>query len=203
MERENIQKELFDGFDQPRRQPKRFSQLFQKTDFSISLGAEKLVFLSIGMLMLLVVSFALGVERGKAVSLARIDARPAQADIRPVRAVNVQTIPAQQIAKTAPVTVKKPIVSGAPQAVKAPAQAVPQVAADKSKPYTIVAVAFSKETSATAEVARFKSAGIEAFVYRNEPYYLVCIGAFANKESAQKTLMKVKQLRRDAYVRPK
>jgi hypothetical protein len=67
-----------------------------------------------------------------------------------------------------------------------------------------VAAAFTKGPVAVAEVNRMKAAGItEAYMFRKDPYYMVYVGAFPDKESAQKTLNKVRQLRRDAYVRLK
>ena len=206
MDKDNTQKELFE-FEQTRKQPKGFGQLFQKADFAVSLSAERMVFVSIGIMMLLVVSFALGVERGKAVSAGA----PASTEIPCSRAGSA-------VEKAAVVTqpaAQPRIAAGAPvqQAVRAKAQPLvakkaqistqPQAADDKSKPYTIVAAAFSKEVFAAQEVNRLKTGGIEAFVCHGEPYYLACVGAFASKDSAQKTLNKVRQIHRDAYVRLK
>jgi cell division septation protein DedD len=195
MEKDNTQKELFE-FDQPRRQPKRFSQLFQKADFAVSLSAEKLVFVSIGIIMLMVVSFALGVERGKVVSEGFAGSEPmvnspkavVQPRVAPVAPVQ-QTVVPKAAGTTANVTSKE----------KAP----PQTVDDKGKPYTIVVAAFSKEAGAVTEVSRLKAGGIDGFVYHSEPYYLACVGAFANKDSAQKMLTKVRQTHRDAYVKLK
>ncbi|MDP3791925.1 MAG: SPOR domain-containing protein [Candidatus Omnitrophota bacterium] len=188
MEKDNIQKELFE-FDAPRRQPNRFGRFFQRTDFAVSLSAERLIFVSIGVIMLLVVSFALGVERGKASAAKTVRISPAIA----------QAVPAQRPA--AAVTIQQPVQ--AKTAVKAPVKAVAVKPAQNTMPYTIVVAAFSKEATAVKEVGRIKISGLEAFVYNSEPYYLVCVGSFANKENAQRTLNKVKQMHRDAYVRLK
>lgn len=190
MEKDNIQRELFDEFQQKKARSRRFGQFFQKGDFSISLNAEKMVFASIGFIMVLVVSFALGVERGRAVSAVGATAgtvpaqKPAQ-QARPAPAAQAQQ-PAQP--KTAVPAAKAPAVT----------------TAESGKPYTIVAAAFTKGPVAVAEVNRMKAAGItEAYMFRKDPYYMVYVGAFPDKESAQKTLNKVRQLRRDAYVRLK
>jgi len=205
MEKDNIQKELFE-FDPPKKQPNRFGRFFQKTDIAISLGAEKLVFISIGIMMLFVVSFALGVERGKAIS-----GRTEQADTGPAQTSVQRTgvaVPARKVyqAKTvisaANITPKDKAQASIVKTASSLVQAENPVV-DKTKPYTIVVAAFSKEVFATKEARNLKTSGLEAFVYYSEPYYLACVGSFANKDSAQKILGKVRQIHRDAYVRLK
>lgn len=181
MQKENIQKELFE-FEAPKKQRNRLGQFFQKTDFSANLNAEKLIFVSIGILMILVISFALGVERGKAISGM------------PIRIADPLPKALQIDAASAPV-ISKPVAARPAQASAMVAQSAPD--------YTVVAAAFSKESSAIKEMARLKKNGLEAFVYNSDPYYLVCSGSFIDKESAQKTLKRVRQLYRDAYVKLK
>ena len=196
MEKDNIQKELFNEFDAPRKKPKGFGQFFQKTDFAVSLSPEKLVFVSIGMTMLLVVSFALGVERGKVISgnIIQADAPVAQAPAKQV----VQVKAPVAVTNIAP---KEKTQANIAKTVSGPVPVQVKNLADKSKPYTIVAATFSKEVYAAKEAAQLKGNGFEAFVLKSEPYYLACVGSFANKDSAQKILNKVKQMHRDAYIR--
>ena len=190
MEKDNIQKELFNEFEAPKKQPRRFGQFFQKTDFTISLSAEKLVFVSIGITMLLVVSFALGVEKGKATS----------------KCVEAKIIPAQTQVSTVQVKTVNTVTNVVPKdrAQASTAKSVPvapQGLSDKSKPYTIVAAAFSKEVFATQEVSHLKAIGLDAFIIKGDPYYLACVGSFANKDAAKTILNKIKQMHKDAYVR--
>ena len=191
--------------DRPIRQPRRFSQLFQKADFSVSLSAEKLVFVSIGIIMLLVVFFALGVERGKAVSAISAKQKivtAVQPATQPHTAAVVPVKQALRVNAANAATGAAPTDKALPPVAKKPqVTAQPQAPDNKGKPYTIVAAAFSKEVFAVAEVSRLKAGGIEAFVYHSEPYYLTCVGAFTSKDTAQKTLSKVRQTHRDAYVR--
>ena len=185
MDKENIQKELFE-FKASGRQSNGLRRFFQKADLTVSLSAERMVFVSIGIIMLLVVSFALGVEKGKTISAAKeTTAVPVQAVQQRTAATNVTV---QRTAVTN--TTVRPVVQ-----VKS--------AADNGKPYMVVAASYLKEPSAIQEVNRLKGNGLEAFVYRSGPYYLVCVGSFTNRESAQKILNKVRQTHRDAYVRLK
>ena len=91
MENEKYQKELFE-FEAPKKAAARFGDIFQRADFVITLTPEKMVFAAIGIIMLMVVFFALGVEKGKAAAytaaaaprmiLGRIVAPPAISERR-------------------------------------------------------------------------------------------------------------------------
>lgn len=71
MEEEKYQKELFE-FEKPQRHFPRLGKIFPKPDFegriSITFGLERLIFISIGIIMLMVIVFAIGVERGKVIA---------------------------------------------------------------------------------------------------------------------------------------
>lgn len=179
METEKYQKELFE-FESPKKPAVRFDNIFPRTDSAITLTPEKLVFTAIGMIMLLVVFFALGVEKGKSSAIDKLAAEKMKGseDVIAVPAVSV-----------------KPVQAPPPAAVKVKA------AFDKTKPYMVVAAAFSREDFALKEVGKLKTAGFEAFVYYGEPYYLACVGSFQNKGSAGKILNKVRRMHKDAYVR--
>ena len=197
MENENYQKELFE-FEAPKKTAARFGNIFQRTGFVVTLTPEKMVFAAIGIVMLMVVFFALGVEKGKAVSYT--------GSITPKMVYReIVTSPARpEIRTVVSVARPKPVVGATnitPKTTLPTAPKKSQAAFDKSKPYTIVAAAFSREDFATKEAVKLKADGLEAFVYYGEPYYLACVGSFQDKVSAQKILNKVRQMHRDAYVR--
>jgi hypothetical protein len=173
MENEKYQKELFE-FEFPKKASARFGNIFPRTDLAITLTPEKMVFAAIGMIMLMVVFFALGVEKGKSAARAKF--------------TEMKTAVRQAAAPAMPV---KPALT----AVKA------RAVFDKTKPYMVVAASFLREDLALREVDKLKMAGLDAFIYYGEPYYLACVGSFQSKDSAQKILNKVKQIRKDAYVR--
>lgn len=187
MENEKYQKELFE-FEQAKRQKPRFGQFFQKTDFAITLTAEKIVFISIGIIMLMVVFFALGVEKGKSFANAQASAPQAQPKTLAITTEQIKAATASTNISPKSGTLVEP----------KRARLEPDV---KDKPYTIVAAAFSRQDFASKEVARLNASGLEAFVYHSDPYYLACVGSFASKDSALKLLGKVRQIHRDAYVR--
>jgi len=196
METEKYQKELFE-FDYPKKATARFGNIFPRTDFAVTLTPEKMVFAAIGVIMLIVVFFALGVEKGRSAAYAKFmavgtiarDNVPAPAAMVKLAAVPIA------IAKNSAATNITPKINSPLTAVKA------KTVFDKTKPYMVVAGAFSREDLALIEVGKLKKAGFEAFVYYGEPYYLASIGSFQSKDSAQGILNKVRQMHRDAYVR--
>jgi cell division protein FtsN len=196
METEKYQKELFE-FESPKKPAARFGSIFTRNDFAITLTPEKMVFTAIGVIMLMVIFFALGVEKGKSAAYAKFTAAKATTkDVVAVPALPAKTaVVPEARAKITTVTNITPKAS-------VPAAAVNiQPAFDKTKPYMVVVGAYSRENLASKEVVKLKAAGLEAFVYYGEPYYLACVGSFQNRDAAGKILNKVRQMHRDAYVR--
>lgn len=196
METERYQKELFE-FESPKKPVARFSGIFPRTDFAIVLTPERIVFASIGIIMLIVVFFALGVEKGRSIAYTKFTETRAAAK-NMVTAYSIPVKPSQApvvvASKRAPITNITP-KTGLPAAVKT------QTAFDSKGSYTVVAATFLREDFALREAARLKKAGLESFVYYGEPYYLACVGSFQSKSMAQNILNKVRQMHRDAYVR--
>jgi len=180
MEEERSQKELF-PFEPPKKRFSGFAEIFRKAGidgsvFAVTLKIDKLVFISIAIIMLMVVVYALGVERGRKIPPKRIGA-----------AVQ-QTVPAKEPAEIRP----QPSV-----------QVVPAAKEAAVKPYTIAVASLVKRETALREAARMNSNGFEAFVIFKEPYYVVCIGAFADKTSSAslKELARVRHFCKDAYFK--
>jgi len=199
MENENYQKELFE-FKATKKATAGFGNIFQRNDLAIVLTAEKMVFAAIGMIMLMVVFFALGVEKGKAASHAAARApKEVIRDIIVSPVAPVKTSPSVSVVKPKPVVT---VTNITPKTSPKPAaREKARAASGKSKPYTVVAGAFLREDFALREVDKLRANGLEAFVYYVEPYYLACVGAFRDTRSAKKVLSKVKRMRWDAYVK--
>lgn len=169
MEDEKYQKELFE-FEKPKRLFPRFGRIFTRANFAVTLTMEKIVFISIGLIMLMVIIYALGVERGKTFSksITAVISKPPVAKIAP-------SLPATQT----------------------------QLVQDVSKPYTIAAVTLTRKETAVTEANRLKKEGLDSFVVESGPYFLVCVGAYPDKDSVQskKALSGVKRFYKDAYFK--
>jgi cell division protein FtsN len=199
METEKYQKELFE-FESPKKPAVRFDNIFPRTDFALVLTPEKMVFAAIGIMMLMVIFFALGVEKGRTSANNRfVAARTTVKEAFATPAVSVKPVAIPIVVAKSPVATNITPRASAPQAI-AKAQ-VTQPAFDKTKPYMVIAAAFSKRDLAQKEIGKLKAAGLDAFVYYGEPYYLACVGSFRNKDAAGKVLNAVKRMHKDAYVR--
>jgi hypothetical protein len=198
MEEEQQQKELFE-FEPPKRHFPRLSNIFPKPDFegkvSITLTLEKIIFISIGIVMLMVVIYALGVEKGKGIGKVVSPASLKAVAATPQRLTSQQVFPTAQPAQGRTIT-QTSILNTAPvPGVKArPAMATP---------YTIVAATFMRKDTATQEMNRFKSEGLDAFIVQSGNFYRLCVGTFSTRDSAQKTLPRVRQRFKDAFIKLK
>ena len=184
MEEEKYQKELF-KFEKPKRLFPKLISIFPKADFEgkvlITFTLERVIFISIGIIMLMVIVYAMGVEKGKSVDKVSI---VSSAKVQPERLSQSQPVKAQ-------VLIAKPIAP-APESIR-----------DVGKPYTIVAVTFTRKDTAAQEVNYLKKEGFDATVVQSDSYLLVCIGAYPDKNSSQSkmALSKVRKIHKDAYFK--
>ncbi len=196
MDEEKYQKELFE-FEKPKKAFPRLSDLFPKADFenriAITLTLERVVFIAIGLIMVMVVIYALGVEAGKraadtASSETRISlVKPPQIPVTVNPAANIT--PARQLM---------------PQQAQKTAAGSPVITAPKAmpgKPYTIFAASFSRQEYATLAVNKMKGAGFDAFMVPSGKLFRLCVGSYPNAQIAQKDLLKVKHIYIDAFVK--
>lgn len=199
MEEEKFQKELFE-FEQPKKPFSRLTDILPKADFdgrvAITLTLEKVVFIFIGIIMAMVIVYALGVESGKSRTGSNVRAAtkqvmpPAIATVSQPRASNIA---AKNIFNTAPIApANRP---AAP--VKLGAQA------PSARPYTILAGSYLKRESAQASAAILAKQGFNVTITYSEPYYRVCAGTYADKTGieVQKDLLKVRRFYKDAMLK--
>jgi hypothetical protein len=214
MDEERYQKELFE-FEKPNKPLSKLAGILPKPDFegkiAVTLTLERMVFISIGIIMAMIAVFALGVESGR----CRLAAKASYA-VRP------QAVPAAgpaQKARQQPQIKTGPILrspAGAAPAAQGPSQkgflntsavaaARTDTPADPSRPYTILAATFIKKDAAQAAAAFLKKEGLSSFVTYTDPYYRVCVGAYAEMQGpqVQRDLVTVKRTYKDAFVRPR
>ena len=219
MDEEKYQKELFE-FDKPKRFFPKLSDFFPKGDFErnvvLTLTLDRAVFIAIGIIMVMVVLYALGVEAGK--NRAMESARPvpvaALQAVNPIVKQPAVIIPAHVIKQIQPVKsaapaaktqvivkspVARPMVAASVPVKPAPVQAAPDV----NKPYTIVAVTFVNKDTAMQEMVKLRHQGYNPSLVQSDRYFQVCIGVYPDKmgPESQKDLKKIKRLYKDAYIR--
>ena len=216
MEEDKYQKELFKEFsEKPGKPLSRLAGILPRPDFegkiAITLTLEKIVFISIGIIMAMIVVFALGVENGRRRSAARISpaGRPQAAQVAMPAQRDMQQSQVKTGSALRPAAAMTPVTQGPSQKgflnTSAVATPKPDPATDISRPYTILAATFSKKETAQATAAFLKKEGLNPFVTYSEPYYRVCVGAYADMQGpqVQRDLVKVKRIYKDAFVRPR
>lgn len=206
MEEEKYQRELFE-FEQPKKSFSRLTDMLPKADFegrvAITLSLEKMAFISIGIMMAMVIVYALGVESGK----SRKEAAAVQT-MKPVlspppvsqaQQSRAATIPARNILSTAPIVTAVKSAPPVRQAIRG--QAKIPVSGKASKQFTILAATFTKQENAERARAILAKHGLDAVIVRSRLYYRVCVGAYANGSEAERDLSRVKSIYKDAMLK--
>ena len=146
---------------------------------NLTLSLESLVILAILGIMVALFSFSLGVERGKGLAAQALDERVSAA----------WNVGARTMA--APVAVPP-----APAALSA----VP-VARNAGSRYTLQLATYGNEEFARQDAVVLKAKIFQSFLIKNGKYWLLCVGNFANKESAVVLLRKLPGQYRLSQVR--
>lgn len=199
-EDQGYQKELFE-FREPKKRFPQFSGFFPKNFAGISLSAEKLIFVVIGLVMAAVLVYALGVERGKAIARRSPTAAARPVAVRNVPAYSPTPLPATAPPRTASAAAIRPGPEKAP--VPPPKLTLPLTPSGINKPYTIVAASFSNRENALAAVDALRKRGLEAFMVKSGVYFQVCVGTYPDKTSApsQNALAKIKSEYKGAFFK--
>lgn len=207
MEEEKYQKELFQ-FEQPKRSFSRLQDMLPKADFegriAITISLEKIVFIAIGIMMVLVIVYALGVESGKSRESAPVvqEVRPlAQLSTAPGAQTRPAAMPTRSILSTAPIAPAVRPVPAAKQAAQGQIKTAKSY--QESKPFTILAGSFAKRENAQASALALIKQGFNASVTFIQPYYRVCVGVYSSKNDADavRDMAKVKRINKDAMFK--
>ena len=137
----------------------------------VSLSYENVIILSIGLIMLLIAGYCLGVEKGK--HRAQFKSEP------------VKSKPASR-----PEAEKK-----MPEAEKKMEAGV------AAKNYTIQVATFRNTASVKQELARLNKRGYQPFVVNRGEFSELCVGNYQNKDEAYRDLKKLKKTYADSYLR--
>lgn len=160
-----------------------------------NLSYENLILFFIVFIMLLVVFFALGVEKGKRIGLQNNKAAIAR---RVHKASEKETLAAKKgnetIATEIDESVKFKIVENSKTIEKEEVIVSAQL-------YTIQVIAFKKEKKAKKEMQRLEKEGHKVFAIPSEEWIQVCVGRYTNKEEYKKDLTVLKKRYPTCYVR--
>ncbi|HTZ11346.1 MAG TPA: SPOR domain-containing protein [Candidatus Margulisiibacteriota bacterium] len=148
------------------------------------LGYEKAIMTIIAVSVLCIISFSLGVEKGKRSALARNNT---QLDL----AKTTQPVPP----KLAPQKLTKPVLPAANNVAQQPA------VMEYIRTYTIQLASYKTKSLAQKEAQSLKNNGLTPLVLAKGDYTIVCVGNFSNKEAAQPLLSQLKKRYQSCYIR--
>lgn len=161
---------------------------------------DRLILSGIGMLLVIVLFFSLGVERGKIVAGQRPVPGPAPVVVPP-KAMPPSKQPVR-VVQSPPRTIPPPKEQAAP-VVKAETRTSVQSTSVDMKYYTIQAVTILSKEQAEREVAKLKAKGFEPFVMKSGKYIVVCVGKYSSEQNAKgsERFKKLRRLYDDCFVR--
>ena len=175
-----IQPELFDEFIDANLKPKQriHRRIMRKKlppHFLFTLSYENVIISIIVLIMLIIVSFSLGIERGKKL----LDSRA------PLRSDAV-VVPAPFRAET-----REPAL----EEIKRPSLK------KKTQPYTIQVATFKRKASAEKEMSRLRRLNYDSFFQAKGKFYLVFVGNYATRELAKKDLRELRKIYKDCFIK--
>jgi|GEM_PF-522543 len=204
-EQKEKQDELFEEFKAKENGLKFFKSqkgLAQNKIFIFQFSFEKLVFMLIAFVLVVILTFCLGVERGKfVVGAPRV--------VVTVNEVNRQAVPVKQpvyIQQARPNTVVS-AVTVRPALVKpAPVKPVPVTNVNnpvlhRGELYTIRTATYINKKSAADEASRLRQAGFPAYIKVSDKFYMICVGDYSDKRQADTALITLKKMYKDVYIK--
>ena len=152
---------------------------------------EKTVLLCMGFLITALLSFSLGVQRGK--NLAALDA-VSRFDIASKDATPAAQ-PQKQGSKFIKETNQSPITPSAEVTTQAPAFK------ELLLNYTIQVASYQSRTEAQRVADALRKKGVATLTLGKGKYTALCIGNFSNKNKAEATLTQLRKKYRDCFIR--
>ncbi len=165
-------------FSDSQEDPKTAANRAQKNSFVARIwGYEKTVLIIILLLVTGIVSFSLGVEKSRRMSVGQ---------------------PVVQLSEPKAVEVETPKKM---ESLNPVAQVKPPVALNQNGQYTIQVASFKGSTYAKEEAANLNKKGFKAFTMKNGKYIIVCVGNLPNKEKAQSLLLELNRYYKNCVIR--
>ncbi len=175
---------------------------------------DKILLLSISFIVTVIVSFSLGVEKGKRMMALKSQAVFDTAMVRKTPPVAERSAPAKglavstggQISMQAP---QQPVSTAAEPAQIEPVsgrdpgqiQTVLPPAGNKGRAFTIQIATFKTRAHALKEMTALKQKGYPVYLTSKGKYTVLTVGNFSDKEAAKPILSKLKKNYQDCFIR--
>lgn len=179
------QAELFNEFsDEPAKQRRFIKRSERQKKITLVISREKLIFSVISVILLYVIFFSLGIERGKKIANRSLNSNMHSTAVA-LQNKNVEN----QNQKT---TAEKNVSN-----LETTTQIVPEL----KEFYSIQAAAYSNLSRAEKEASKVRAGGNEAIIDSNGKYHLLLIGKFKDKKDATALKKKLANKYKGCYVR--
>ncbi|MEW5895251.1 MAG: SPOR domain-containing protein [Candidatus Omnitrophota bacterium] len=189
--------ELFPGA--ARESGQKSQPLFFNRSFHLSL--ENIIILCVFIIMIGIVAFSLGVEKGRNIRKKIFSKTPENFAQTPL--VASVTVPAAFEVKSESHDSQQVTKEEAQTGM--PALSEPEKSVDKkdtlAKIHTIQVASFKEKGRAQREADDLIKAGYEAFIAGKGSYYIVCVGRFADSNQAKSVYRGLKKKYSDCYIR--
>lgn len=191
-----MQKELFKEFEAAQRRAKKKAQgsILPKNYLLINISYEQVIFITIGVIMLMVLVFSLGVERGRRAGATPSDT-PEAAIVRIVETKIEEPAPepVEPETKEEPVEERPVVERGYEGRVAKPVQEQAQ--------FTIQVIAYRSKKSAQKEIMKLTKKGYTPFIILGGGYYQICVGEYKSQKEAKADLSTLKKTHPDSFLR--
>jgi hypothetical protein len=171
------QAELFNDLPGLTKKPRK--RKFSLGKVAISLSYENLIIMIIAIIMLFIISYSLGVEKGKHLVVLKKDNL-------------VEETPHIQE------RVEKKPLKRSPQPLKKK-----KTRTKFASQYTIQVATFRKSVSVQQEMERLKNKGYQPFVINRGKFSEICVGSYSSKNAASVDLAKLRKIYADCFLRNK
>lgn len=185
-----MQPELFDlqaephsrGFQPP---------LFPRRFIRLRIAYEDLIFAALGLILVLLGGFCLGVERGK-----RLEVHPSVAAPQPA-AVEAASAPPSEMVIPAPSvkTMAVPAESAVASSPKPNSKSAP------GGPYAIQLASYVEAQSARVEADRLRRRGFDPRVVKHGKYFELRLAGYRSRAEAMVPLNQLKKVYRDGFIK--
>ena len=170
----------------------------------LKLAPENMIVVFIVLLMIFVLSFSLGVERGRHAPQT-VTAPPQKI---PLQIKNNAIIPPLNKPATMPtMAVKQPVMVASTTRVKSavvnssPVQAPVVVAPKENYNYTLQVASYKQASYAQRAANQLRISGLDAFVMTKGNFSMVCVGKFMQTSEAKKLASRLKSKYKDILIR--
>jgi len=186
--RENSQLELFSQLKKEEGERVSFSRSF----FNYMRGYEKTIIIFIGFIITGVISYSLGVERGKTFSYQKLNTRIDLAEkLKPIK-LDQPTVTQYKYNKVSEIKISQTT----PKQESLPVEKV--VPSDN---FTIQVATYQDKAHADKEAATLRKKGLLPLVLSKGHFAVLYVGNFSNKETAKQILTELRKVYRDCFIR--